>query len=215
MNRIKIAHVLDSFDVGGLENGVINLVNGLPNFTHVVCCISRLGASRSRVTRPAVVFYDLQKCGRDLLLPFKLAGIFRKERPHIVHTRNWGAIDAIIGAKLAGVPVIVHSEHGVDFDTLRRAKRRRILARKLLFRLTDRVFTVCHALKDRISSETGLPPDTITFILNGVDLDKYSVRPKNSKSAELGIDSRRFVIGSVGRLDLIKDYKTLLRAFKI
>jgi hypothetical protein len=46
--------------------------------------------------------------GPDISLPFRLARLFVNLKPHIVHTRNWGTVDGIVGARLGRVPSVVH-----------------------------------------------------------------------------------------------------------
>lgn len=48
----------------------------------------------------------------------RLARIMREFRPHVVHSRNWGGIEAIPAARFARVPVTIHSEHGYEVDML-------------------------------------------------------------------------------------------------
>src|SRR5207247_6193212 len=97
---IKIVHVLHSFEVGGLENGMVNLINNLDwkKYQHVICCITRAGRLVERLKRNDVGIIELRKGKRDhWVLALRLAHVFRQSRPQIVHTRNWGTIDGIIG----------------------------------------------------------------------------------------------------------------------
>ena len=61
----------------------------------------------------------------------RMARLFRKLRPDIVHTRNWTCIDAIIGARLAGVPVVIQGEHGREAADPEGRNRRRQQVRRL------------------------------------------------------------------------------------
>jgi sugar transferase (PEP-CTERM/EpsH1 system associated) len=216
--RIKIAHVLDNFHLGGLQNGVVNVINGLDQerFVHTVCCITHLGDSRFKVRRSDVTYHELQKGpANDVYMPFKLARIFRKEKPHIVHTRNWGAIDGIFGALLAMVPIIVHSEHGRDTSYMNSEPRRRVLMRKFLFRTVDLVFTVSEELRTYFHRLTGFAYDKIRVVPNGVDLQRFDATSLSlgGKRKEIGLKEDDFVIGCVGRLDPVKDHLTLLKSF--
>src|SRR5437868_3046161 len=93
---IKIVHVLHSFDIGGLENGVVHLINSLDwqRYTHIICCITQAGRMVGRLQRDDVRIIELSKAqGNDWLLPLRLARLFKEIKPDIVHTRNWGTID--------------------------------------------------------------------------------------------------------------------------
>lgn len=48
----------------------------------------------------------------------QLFRLFRRLRPAIVHSRNLAAMEVVIPALLASVPVRIHSEHGRDVDDL-------------------------------------------------------------------------------------------------
>src|SRR5262245_52287592 len=61
--RIKIIHVLHSFDIGGLENGVVNLINFLDweRYSHVLCCLTTAGRMVQRLRRRDVEVIELNK----------------------------------------------------------------------------------------------------------------------------------------------------------
>src|SRR5210317_1437858 len=114
---IKIFHIIDSLNIGGLENGLTNLINNSDDtFEHVICCLREKGPMAERISNPNTTIYSSDKESRDYLMPWKLRNIIKTESPDIVHTRNWGTIDGVLGAKLAGVKYIIHGEHGRDLD---------------------------------------------------------------------------------------------------
>src|SRR6476661_7374519 len=108
--RPLIAHVVYRFDVGGLENGVVNLLNRMPSerYRHVVIALTEVTSFRHRVLRDDVAFLALQKTpGHGVKLFPRLYRLFTHLRPTIVHTRNLAALEASIPAWLARVPVRV------------------------------------------------------------------------------------------------------------
>src|SRR5262249_5588938 len=110
-------------------------------------------------------------------------------------------------ARLARWPVtpLVWSFHGVesigDLPLVRRVAFRTAAA------LTSRIFAVSKAAKAMLEDLIGIPNDRIEVILNGVDTDEYSPR-----QAAPGAPRARFVIGSVGRLEPIKNHEMLVDA---
>ena len=86
---------------------------------------------------------------RDLRSFLTLLGIFRRERPTIVHTHTAKAgTVARLAAMAAGVPVIVHTFHGHVLGGLyfSRLKTRFFLAiERRLARATDRLVVLTHA----------------------------------------------------------------------
>jgi sugar transferase (PEP-CTERM/EpsH1 system associated) len=138
-------------------------------------------------------------------------------RPHVVHARNFGSLEAVAAARLARVPGVVHSEHGYELETLSGLPfRRRILCRTL-FPLADAVFTVTADLRNYHSKQSWLAARNFRVIYNGVDTEKFSPRSGAGlrMRKQLGIPEASVVIGSVGRLVPIKDYSTLLDAAEI
>jgi hypothetical protein len=116
--RPLVAHVLHRFDVGGLENGVVNLINRMPEerFRHAVISMTEIGGEfLKRVQRDDVQFHALNKPpGQGLRVASRLLRVLREARPALVHTRNLGALEMTLPAAWAGVPVRVHGEHGWD-----------------------------------------------------------------------------------------------------
>ena len=119
--RPLVAHVVFRFDVGGLENGVVNLLNGLPSdrYRHTVISLTEATHFHERVRVDDVDFVSLHKPpGHGFWLGPRLFRIFRRLRPTIVHTRNLAALESLVPAWLAGVPVRIHGEHGRDVGDL-------------------------------------------------------------------------------------------------
>ena len=60
-SRPCVVHIIHRFDTGGLENGVVNLINNMPAYRHVVLAITDIGAFRGRVQAPGTAFIALHK----------------------------------------------------------------------------------------------------------------------------------------------------------
>jgi hypothetical protein len=108
-----IAHVLYRLDYGGLENGVVNLLNNLPqgDFRHAIICLVDYTEFRSRIVRPDVTVHALHKPpGHSLATHLRMYRLLRELKPSIVHSRNLAALESQPVAALAGVPVRIHSE---------------------------------------------------------------------------------------------------------
>ena len=123
--RPLIAHVIYRLDVGGLENGLVNLINTLPNdrFRHLIVTLAGYSDFRDRIQRPDVEVVSLDKRpGNDPRCYLRFLQLLRRFRPDIVHTRNLGTIDLQWMSCLAGTRVRLHGEHG--WDALRRPGRR-------------------------------------------------------------------------------------------
>lgn len=212
---IGVHHVVLSLQPGGLENGVVNVVNQLDRrrFASTICCLKEAGEFARRIEDPRVEVHEMGwVSGTDFYLPVRLARLFRRTRARIVHTRNAEAFFyGFLGAKLAGVPALVHSEHGRSFDD----RALRLAAQRWMTRFTSAVFTVSEQLKSDLVRFTAIPPVAIDVLHNGVDLDRFAAhdpRARDSRRKAWGIGPRDLVIGTVGRLVPVKNLALLLRA---
>lgn len=214
--RPLIVHVVYRFDVGGLENGVVNLINRLPadRYRHAVVALTQITEFRHRVKRDDVQFIALEKPpGQGVWQLPRLKRLFSQLRPAIVHTRNIGALEASLPALLAGVPARVHGEHGWDSADPDGSNWK--------YRLTRRAYrpTVQHwiALSSHIESYlrnvVRVPATRLTRICNGVDTERFRPAPGAREAIEGSPfnDPSLWLVGTVGRLQSIKDQVNLVR----
>src|SRR5688572_33451337 len=97
MSRKRILHVVHSLEVGGLENGLVNLINRLDagRFEHSVCCLTKSGKFADRIASPGVKIFELNLPAGHFRFPMlRLARLFRELSPHIIHSRGWATVDA-------------------------------------------------------------------------------------------------------------------------
>jgi sugar transferase (PEP-CTERM/EpsH1 system associated) len=213
---IRIMHIVDHLGRGGLENGLVNLVNHLdPNrFEHLVYAVRRLGPNADRLPRERVQVICQGKKDTDSRFQVPvLARRIREFRPDIVHSRNWGAIEAVLAGRWTGCAV-VHSEHGFDSCAILKEPWRTSVLRRLAFELADRVLTVSAQLRDFHAGRTGFNPNRMTVIPNGVDSQRFlpDAVVRREMRRELGLSEDEFCIGCVGNLHPVKDHMTVLKA---
>lgn len=212
-----IAHVLHRLDYGGLENGLINLINGLPadHYRHAVICLAGFSDFRHRIRRADVHVYSLDKRpGKDLPAYGRLWQLLRRIRPAVVHTRNPGVVDCAVVAWAAGVPVRIHGLHGWDVDDLHGDRPRRAMLRRACAPAITRYVAVSRHIREWLQAADGIRPADISQIYNGVDTARFA--PGASVAAPLfgpAAGGPVFVIGTVSRLEAVKDPCTLARAF--
>jgi sugar transferase (PEP-CTERM/EpsH1 system associated) len=218
--RLRVLHVVSCLGMGGTEHGVIKLINALgsEDFEHQICAVRGIDENFARRMDIETMVSNVGSAKQGFQFPlFRLARLMRRIRPHIVHTRNFGALEAIPAARVARVPVAIHSEHGYELEVLDGLPFRRRALCRAFYALTDEVFTVSDELRVYHSRQSWSPRERISVIHNGVNTDQFCPHPERAAlvRSELGIPSGRVVIGTVGRIVPIKDHKTLLEAARI
>jgi sugar transferase (PEP-CTERM/EpsH1 system associated) len=218
-NPLRVLHVLNRLERGGTELVVLKLLGGLSEskFQQRLAAIRGMDPQLQRVSL-AEHLVSVGDGGSGFQFPlFRLASIMRAYRPHIVHSRNWGAIEAIPAARLAGVPVAIHSEHGYEIEMLAGLPIRRRIFRRAAYAMVDAVVAVTRELGDYHARMAWLSPARISVIYNGVDTQQFYPSPeaRTLLRKRFGLPENRFIVGTVGRMVPIKDHPTLLRAMEI
>jgi sugar transferase (PEP-CTERM/EpsH1 system associated) len=214
---LRVLHVLNRLATGGTENVVLRLIGGLDEqiFEHRLAAVRGMDPAFSGLALPGgeLLLDGKEDSGFEFLI-LRLARVMRAYRPHIVHSRNWGTIEAIPAARLARVPVVIHSEHGYDLDMLTGLPRRRRIFRRASYGMADAVFAVTRELCDFHARQAWISPERIRVIYNGVDTQRFRPRPEEriSLRRRFGLPQECFIVGTVGRTVTIKDHPTFLRA---
>lgn len=135
--------------------------------------------------------------------------------PDLVVTYGWGGTNALVAARMAGIPVL-HAEDGFLPDESIRQRPRRLVARAFLFRLARTLICPSVTLVDLARRTWHLSDKSITYIPNGVDTTAFYPPTQHEQALakrRLGFDVNQFVIGSVGRLSIEKNQSVLIHAF--
>jgi sugar transferase (PEP-CTERM/EpsH1 system associated) len=214
--RPLLLHVLFRFATGGLENGVVNLINHLPQYRHAVLALDHCDpAFCQRVQRADVEFISLHKPpGQTLRMAPAFLREMRRLRPALVHSRNLAALEMQLPAWWAGGAARVHSEHGWDIDDPQGLSRRHQWMRRTYRPFVQRYIALSAELERYLVDRVGVPAQRVTRICNGVDSERF--HPAAQRQSLLGSpfnDPALFVVGSVGRMNTVKAQPDLARAF--
>ena len=214
-----IVHVVFRFATGGLENGLVNLINRLPAdaWCHAIVALTTIDEDFcKRIKRSDVDYVALGKGpGHAVPLYPSLFGLFRRLRPTIVHTRNLAALEASFPAWAARVPVRVHGEHGRDVEDLDGTSVRRQWARRAFRPFVSEYVALSPDLKEYLCGRIGVPENRVEQIYNGVDTSRFSP-PHHGRVPIDGCpfqDAELWLMGTVGRMETVKDQTNLARAF--
>lgn len=213
-----VVHIIDRLMVGGMENGIVNLINHSPprRYRHAIVCLRGYSDFRDRIKRDNVSVYSLGKRpGKDVRAYISLWQLLRQLRPAIVHTRNLPTVDLVPVAVAAGVRARVHGEHGRDVLEIDGRNLKYNLIRRAMSPWVQRYITVSRDLEQWLGGTVGIPEAKIRQIYNGVDITRFQpvARDRAALPADAGVPSDALVIGTVGRMEHVKDQLTLVRAF--
>jgi glycosyltransferase involved in cell wall biosynthesis len=209
----SIVHILTSFGVGGGERVALDLAIGQRARGHAVSVLSlaplpdgamadEFGAAGISVGRVA------KRDGIDATLIPRLAQALRERRADVVHTHNpLPMIYGVPAARLIGAAT-VHTKHGFNAGT-----RGQAVLRKLAGRMVHAFVAVSDETARAAVAQHDAPSRRMHTILNGIRLDRYAPDPdvRAAMRVELGVGDA-WVVGTVGRLDPIKNQVMMIRA---
>lgn len=226
--RPLIVHVVYRFAVGGLENGVANLINRLPaaRWRHAILALTEVEPQmRARIQRNDVEFIELRKGPGHLWRDTpRLVRLLRALQPAIVHTRNLAALEVLPAARLAGVPVRVHGEHGWDVHDPDGSSRKYRWVRRAYRPFVQQYVALSRQIESYLRDAVGVPAARIRHLCNGVDMRRFATSEATAVAADAAAARRAplaaapfacddaFVVGTVGRLQAVKDQALLLNA---
>lgn len=207
-NKLHIAHVIYRFDTGGLENGVVNIINrlGEDDFQHsIVTLCGRGEAFCQRITTQNVEFYDLAKQpGQDWGMFVRLNRLLKQLNPDVLHTRNTATLECQVIGWWRGVTRRIHGEHGWDVNDLGGANKKYRLLRRLIKPFVQHYVALSSEALLYLQRYIGVKADKISHICNGVDAEKFA--PAQTMQTE------KVIIGCVGRMEAVKNQQLLVKA---
>lgn len=223
--RVRVVHLIESLGLGGAERRLVSDLRWLDRqrYEHLVVYLMQADNLRAEIETMGIPTRGLgMRNLREWRVGlFRLARLFRRWRPRLVHTQVFGAdVYGRVAATLAGVPRVVTTVQTLPYDRrlARFYSKRRKIADYLTARFwTDHFVAVSEPVRDALIAEFGIPPGRVSVIPNGVDLTRFCPRTSETTSqarALLGIPQEAFVILTVGRLIPEKNHATLVRAFE-
>ncbi|MFV2057172.1 MAG: glycosyltransferase [Thiohalomonadales bacterium] len=211
---IRIMHVVHGMPVGGLENGVVNLINHLPQdeFVQSICCLDIRGEMIERI-KVDIDIFELNRKRNDLKAIYNLAKVFKRWNPDIIHCRNWNTWPDTILANILTFrrTRTIWSFHGAPEENFLPTRRR--ITSKLLSFATYKLAAVCTDSANRYASNAGINQQRFDVLYNGVDCERFQpVQDKNELRRNLGLPLDTFILVCPASLTPIKDHQFLLNA---
>jgi glycosyltransferase involved in cell wall biosynthesis len=213
--RPRVLQVVLSLTPGGTERLVIETVRRLHSrFPMAVCCLDAEGAWAGELRQNGVAVVALGRpAGFHPLLARRLAGVARRHRASVLHCHHYSPFvyGCLARAFHPGLRVLF-TEHGRLSDGPPSPKRR--LANAVFRHVPARVCVVSADLRRHLAAE-GFRGGDIAVVPNGIELAEAGGPEMRERArATLDLPGDAFVIGTVGRLDPVKDLPTLVAAFR-
>jgi glycosyltransferase involved in cell wall biosynthesis len=212
MTRLRILHVVHNLDYGGLERlvGALVRLTDPARFENHILTLRDLGRFADGLEGSAVLHRQPAMHRLSMLWPVALTRTIGAISPDVVHTHSGVWYKASLAARRAGVPRLVHTDHGRQYPDPWVART----LDQLAARRTDVVVAVSEQLARQLAHGVVREPGRIRVVTNGVDTDRFRPLAVNgTMRRELGVPAGAPIIGSIGRLEPIKGYDVMIRAF--
>jgi glycosyltransferase involved in cell wall biosynthesis len=218
---LRLLHVFSTFAVGGPQARSAELIHAFgPALEHVlVAADGRMEALRA---------FGLAGLARPLPLAFvkgraispsnliHVRRLLRSERPALLLTYNFGALEAALANRFWPFCPHVHHEDGFGpEESAGRQLRRRVWLRHLALSDATRIVVPSQTLLRLALQDWGFGPELVTHIPNGIDLDRFSTRAPSDSLAPIGRRPGELLVGTVGSLRPEKNLARLLRIFAV
>ena len=211
-SRPLVVHLVYALGVGGLETLLVDCINRMPAYRHAVVCLTRYTSFAERIRRDDVELHALGKPpGLGLKTHLAFRSLMRKLRPAVLHTYNLAALEYAFTDATAGVAVRIHAEHGRDASDPHGLNPKHNFLRRRLVPFVDRYIPVSADLDRWLADVVRIPRERILFIKNGVDTDGFA--PGGTTAADVPFAAGDIVIGTVARVQDVKNHKGLVDAF--
>lgn len=210
--RTRVLHVIQNLNYGGMERLLADLVRRIDRtrFESHVLVLQYFGRFADGLGDVATLHRAPPMSKGSMIWPRALARRIRAIRPDVVHTHSGVWYKASLAARLAGVPLVVHTEHG-------RQSPDPWLARwvdGLASRRTDVVVAVSGSVAEQLRARVVRRGCRVEVVENGVDTELHAPLADTGRiRRELGIATDVPILGSIGRLERIKGYDVMIEAF--
>ena len=225
---MKIVHVITRLIVGGAQENTVLTCRGLFAAGHDVTLAAGVEtgpegslwaaaeASGCRLVRLQAMARSVNPV-QDVRAVGELQRLLTELRPDVVHTHSSKA--GIIGREAAhrsGVPVVVHTIHGMAFNRTQGMLARglyTILERRAGEQTTAFVTVADSMTRQAVAAGLG-PVERFTTIRSGMETERFG--PNASQRREMrerwGLDGGEVVVGTIARLFDNKGYDELIEA---
>ena len=221
----RVLQVVLTLSPGGTERLVIEIARRLHHeMPAAVCCLDDEGAWAASLRSEGIGVTALgRRAGFRPGLGLALAAVARAHRADVLHAHHYSPFVYSAIAKLRHPRLrVIFTEHGRLSDAAPSAKRRAV--NRVFAAAASGAFAVSENVKEHLVGE-GWRRDAVRVIYNGIQIGplpdpaaRERVRATlgafgaSGDTPAPGVDGDTVVIGTIARLDPVKDLGTLLQA---
>lgn len=223
MKSSRVAFVVHTFDIGGLEHCVARLVNGAERLAidPVLICLNRSGTAERWINSRAVTVVELDKrSGNDWRVVVRLAKALKRHRIELVHSHNWGTLlETSLARRMAKTARHIHAERGMELADLQltswRADMRNRVKRWAMGQ-ADAVVAVSDSIRQKLADQRIAAGQRVRVVPNGISLECPAEREavRAAIRRRLGVHPKGVLVGTVGRLAPVKDFGTAIASLE-
>jgi len=222
---MKILHLITNLGIGGAESFLVYLLEKFKNCKDKHCIVYfRSGPNVEKIKELGFPVYKISGlfCLYDPWFYWCLKKLIKKIRPDVIHSSLWSAnIFGRIIAKRLSIPIICDLHNDCSYNG-----NLRNFLEKVTLSVPNRLVAVSYSIGKsfegcfvdsiKIRSKRKRMLSKLAVIPNGIDFHALQAKafdddPLTKK--DLGFSQNDFVVGSIGRLEPIKSYDILVRAF--
>ena len=217
MSLKKVLHVTFDMSIGGAEQVIYNLIEHTDKSKYdvsILCLNQPIGLfGRQLQEKDYQITAFNRKPGFDLSLINSIRHHIIHHNIDVLHCHQYTPyVYGVLGAAFTRCKVI-YTEHGRFHPDQRKLKR--VLVNPLLNLFTDYVTAISSATREALVDFENFPRDTIKIVYNGIDDSRYLLPQDSKLKKALGLKENTHILGTVARLDSIKNQKMMIKALKI
>ena len=215
MDKKHFVHVFPTFELGGTELRACRVINGLGSqYRHTIIPMDKNTECKAWIEPGIDVQFLFPPESRSFIgLVMGLKKMLKDLAPDLLLTYNWGSIDSVLAARMAGIKKIIHIVGGFNPDEARRQKTRRVLARMVLLRNISALIVKSKKSFEIARKIWRIPEKLIHHIPNGIECKPFDYAEVEKIKQTLGLYGRECVFGTAAAMTEVKNLELLIKCF--
>ena len=216
MSRIKVLHVTFDMAIAGTEQVIRQLVENTDPVkfdTSIMCIDGRIGDLGQELIKKGIKIDSIKReaSGLDFGLIKTLKTYVKLNNIDVLHCHQYTPYVYGLFASLGTSTPVIFTEHGRFYPDSYKWKR--VLLNPILSLFTSSITAISKATAEALIKYENFPRRKVTVIYNGIQFNPSSFSNNSNLRKELGIDKEANLLGTIARLDTIKNQSMMIEAF--